>query len=65
MICTRYFYECPRIAPETKPRPGTPKTTFYETPNYHLDVLIGPDMARRTKEKSDPGKAAPCENWSG
>ena len=22
-------------------------------------------MARRTKEKSDLGKAAPCENWSG
>jgi len=60
MIDTR-----PRHAPETKPRPGTHKTSFSEHSNCHLGSPTGPDLDRRTKEKSDPGKIAPCKDWSG
>ena len=54
----------PRIAPETKPRPGAFKASIPEHPK--LPIRDDSDQnGPEDKKKSDPGKAAPCKYWSG
>jgi hypothetical protein len=55
----------PRGAPERKPVPEHTNATLFDTSNCHLGIPPVPGMNRSPKEKSDPGKVAPCKYWSG
>ena len=52
----RQTIKCPREAPEPNPRPGAHKTSISEHSICNLGYPSGPDLARRTKEKSAPGR---------
>jgi hypothetical protein len=52
-----------RTGVETPPR--STKDVILLTIKLSIGDVLGPDMARRTKRKSDPGKVAPCKFWSG
>ena len=52
----RQTIKCPREAPEPNPRPGAHKTSISEHSICNLVYPSGPDLARRTKEKSAPGR---------
>ena len=55
----------PQNSPGDQTPPRNTKDDILRDPKLAIRDAIGPDMARRTKEKSDPRKAAPCEYWSG